>query len=360
MVSNSDKALTASTPQELEKINQDLQETGTAKLTQQAIATITEQMNLAEDLVNRLLHPGIDYGVTPGTQGPGLWDAGASKIIRAFRTYAEHKIIYHEESDDLVSWTIEAQLVNFAGEIVGSGLGNASTRETKYKYRWVRKEDALREGNTEEELAEFKTKTGYDGQSTLYRIHNPEFGELVHTLLVMASKRAEVDAAKSLPGVASALRAKFDNKQPQTQSKEDMTLPIFWSMMKGSGLTEDDVHRTLQVKSVKEWLEKGKLLRDAATYILSIGVKAARAAKAAAAKSAAPDTPAPSVKKPQQITKDDVPDLDALVALAQQYWDMTEEGVFKSLGYSDRKNFNDAAVQTPFEAWQALLEQQSG
>ena len=43
-----------------------------------------------------------------------------------------------------------------------------------------------------------------------YRVENPEYGEQVNTIAQMAAKRAETDAAKTLPGVASALRRLFE------------------------------------------------------------------------------------------------------------------------------------------------------
>lgn len=45
-----------------------------------------------------------------------------------------------------------------------------------------------------------------------YRVRNPEHDELLNTIVKIASKRAEVDAAESLPGVASVLREMFGSK----------------------------------------------------------------------------------------------------------------------------------------------------
>ncbi|MDZ4230257.1 MAG: hypothetical protein U1B77_00380 [Dehalococcoidales bacterium] len=230
-----------------------------AQLTSRAIEDIAENMRLCEKLVATVLEDTIDYGQTPGTQGKGLWDPGASKIIRAFRLHTEHHVIFHEESDELVSWTIEARLVDNAGHIAGTGLGAASTRETKYKYRWVPKPEEF--GYAKEQVDDLKTKVGYGGV-TLYRIENPEYGELVHTLLAMAAKRSECDAAKSLPGVGSALRKLFDKKQTAPPRKEP-DWAGFWGRIAQMGLAEPDVHSMLEVKSIKEWLDKGKDLDEA-------------------------------------------------------------------------------------------------
>jgi hypothetical protein len=333
-----------------------------ARLTDKAIAVVKEQMDLAEKLVATMMKFGIDYGITPGTQGPGLWDAGASKVMRAFRVFPDHKILYHEENDEIVSYVIQVHLMTQAGEIFGSGMGAASTRETKYKYRWVKKDDAIREGYTEEDIAGLKTKAGFNNE-VLYRIENPEYGELVNTILAMASKRAEVDAARGLPGVGSALKVKFnekpgDKKSPagQMSGQEDLTLPVFWSMVKGAGLTEDDVHRTLNVKSLKDWRDSGKTYRSAVEYIMKIAIGAARSVKKAPQSSSASagQKSEPKEKTAKQITKEDVPDVDALLALAMKFWQMEEGMVWSALGFSDRDNFKEAQIQTPWEAFEQL------
>jgi hypothetical protein len=74
----------------------------------------------------------------------------------------------------------------------------------------------------------------------------------------MAAKRSEVDAAKSLPSVGSALRKLFTGKQ---RPNEDWSR--FWTSTKNMGLSQDQVHAILNVKSMKEWVDIGKNLDDA-------------------------------------------------------------------------------------------------
>ncbi len=340
---------------------QEIQETEpAAKLTKQAIATIKEQMDLAENLVSTMMRFGIDYGITPGTNGPGLWDAGASKVIRAFRLFPDHKILYHEENDDIVSYVIQVHLINQAGEIFGSGMGAASTKETKFKYRWVKKEDAIREGYTEEDIAGLKTKSAfYDGKSNItYRIQNPEYGELVNTILAMASKRAEVDAARGLPGVGSALKSKFEEKPQQAgqplSGQDDISLPIFWSIAKAAGLTEEDVHRMLNVKSLKDWKESGKTYRAALEQLLTIAVKAGRSVKKTAQTLQSTSSTEVKDKTAKQIDKGDIVDVADLLKECRRLWQMDEAQVWSALGFADVTNFKEAAVMTPWEAFDQI------
>ena len=226
------------------------------RLSTQAIAIITENIALAEKLVNSVLEDGVDFGITPGTKGAGLWDPGASKIMAAFNCYAKHNVIYHSEADDLISWTLEAELISRDSKaVVGTGVGGCSTREVKYHYRWSK--NPGEDGYTPEEINQLKKKTYTDGNAS-YRIDNPDPGDLSHTILVMAAKRSEIDAVKSLPGVNSALRKLFDpNLKPVHAASTEPDWKHFWSIVKGMEINEKDAHRILGVESMKDW--KGTL-----------------------------------------------------------------------------------------------------
>jgi hypothetical protein len=225
------------------------------RLTDVAIETIAHNIRQSERLVFNVLEKGIDYGRIPGTPQDGLWDPGASKIINAFNAYPDYKVLHHVEEDNLISYTIQSVLTSRDSQmVVGTGIGACSTKETKYKYRWV--PDPKNYSYSEEEIKALKFKDGK------YRITNPEYGELVNTMAKMACKRADVDAAQSLPGVGSALRKLFTGKAP-----EEKDLPpnwnSFWGQVSALGLSEDDVHYELGVSSIKEWLDLGKTLNQA-------------------------------------------------------------------------------------------------
>ncbi len=228
---------------------------GHIRLSAQAIAIIAENIMLAEQLVNKVLELEIDYGQTPGTKGLGLWDPGASKIMAAFNCYAKHNVIYHSEADDLISWTLEAELISRdTRQIVGTGVGGCPTRETTYHYRWSK--TPSEDGYTAEEINQLKKREFTDGKAS-YRIDNPDPGDLSHTILVMAAKRSEIDAVKSLPGVNSALRKLFDPDRKPTSATSDPDFKRFWAIIKGMGINENNAHQILGVTSMKEW--KGTL-----------------------------------------------------------------------------------------------------
>lgn len=225
------------------------------RLTDVAIETIAHNIRQSERLVFSVLEKDIDYGRIPGTSQDGLWDPGASKVINAFNAYPDYRVLYHVEEDSLISYTIQSMLTSRESQtVVGSGIGAASTKETKYKYRWV--PDPKNYGYSAEEINTLKFK------DNKYRITNPEYGELVNTMAKMAAKRADVDAAQSLPGVGSALRKLFTGKKIQ-ENTQSPNWNSFWSQVSALGLSEDNVHEMLGVKSIKDWLASSKTLNQA-------------------------------------------------------------------------------------------------
>lgn len=233
------------------------------------IETIQHNMMMAEKLVMTVLEREIDYGRLPGTPQDGLWDPGASKIINAWNSYPDYTVLHRVEEDGLISYTILSHIVSReTHDIVGSGIGACSTRETKYKYRWI--PDPQNYGYTPEQIKTLKVK------DNKYRIENPEYGELVNTVAKMAAKRADVDAAQSLPGVGSALRKLFQGGRSQPDWN------TFWSQVQSLGLKETDVHDMLGVASMKDWIAQGKTLHQAiATLATKLTERAQRATRVA-------------------------------------------------------------------------------
>ena len=240
------------------------------RVTPEAIQETMQSITLLKGMVKELLVRGIDYGRIPGTPQDSLWDPGASMIIGAFNCYpGRRRMIKIEDSDVKIVACFEVPIISRAtGQEVGSGIGAASTLETKYKYRWVA--NPREWGYDEAAMKTFKTKPGKDddgNEVTLYRIANPEHSELLNTIVKMASKRGEVDAAESLPGVASVLREMFSGKKSSKGGEkaeyEGPRWQRFWGEVRRLGLTDQEAHAALGVISMKDWLAKGRSLEEA-------------------------------------------------------------------------------------------------
>lgn len=240
-------------------------------ITPQAIQAIKQEIAMLQSMVRSSLQRGIDYGRVPGTPADSLWEPGAAMIIAAFNCYiGERRILNMRDDSERISVCVEVPIVSRASQqVMATGIGAASTLETKHKYRWLNALEIKHLGFDDETLTTFKTKMR-DGQ-TEYRVPNPEHGELLNTIIKMASKRAEVDGAEALPGVSSALRQMFSQAIPQRQSNggkahkegnDEWTM--FWGKVRQLGFTQDEAYETLGIASMKDdWVGAGKTLDEA-------------------------------------------------------------------------------------------------
>jgi len=247
-----DKALSLAAPSELQ-------------LSDHAIGTVKRNIKLCEQLVLEVLEREIDFGTIPGVPQPFLWDSGAAKIMAAFNCYAEYKVIDSVNQIPHIRYTITCQLINRQSQqIVATGIGAASTKEIKHRYRWV--PDPEIDGISRKGLKSKLSPAKGDPERILYRIPNPDTEDLLNTIAKMASKRADVDAAQSLPGVAATLRKIFkgmtiappSTTSPGEQTKQDPETHNwrwFAAKLDTLGITHPQAREILRVTSIKDdWI----------------------------------------------------------------------------------------------------------
>lgn len=222
------------------------------RIDEEALENVKHNIAMMQRAVEEVLEEGVDYGTVPGVQQPFLFDSGASKVRDFYDTYPEHIVLSRIEEDGLLTIMMETKLVyRKTGQVVASGVGAASMKESRYKYRWV------------EEPEEF----GYNRsecrrKGTKYRILNPEVDELVNTIMKVAAKRSEVDASQNLPGVAAAIA-----KLRKGIASGDDRWNRFWGEVNRMGLSREDTHKICRVGSMKQWLAQGKSLEQAMDLI---------------------------------------------------------------------------------------------
>jgi hypothetical protein len=317
------------------------------EVTPESIAQVQKTLELLQKSIPGVLTPNIDYGHIPGVKGMSLFDSGAQSIINFFNSYAGQRSILHFRDDgEMVAICVEVQVVNRgSGLVIATGVGASSTEESKNKYRWV--DNPLDWGYSQEALDNWpkrEIKPDEKSGKLQYRIKNPEHAELLNNILTMASKRAEVDAAKSLPGVGTALRLLFDGKLrpgPEAGAGASRNRPIdsipdwnrFWGEVNKLGLKQDQVYTKLGVTAIHEWLKQGKTLDDALA-ILRAGTAPGKADK---------PTPAKTDKK----YPTEVPDMGTLWKVCFELWGMQPADVVKELGYVAPKEISE----TPWDCY---------
>ena len=234
-------------------------------LDQTSLAKAQEEIAVLETYAQEVLVPDVDYGREKGIAEPFLKDPGASKLFNAFNAYSRPVVLRADINPEtgLILFIMVAEVVSRdSGKVLATGVGTCSTLESKYGTRWMdvaeREDFAISPGDAKE-----TREVERQGESvTQYRVPNPDAGNLVQTILSMATKRAEVDAAKSLPGVNTALRLLFMGVKAEDWRS-------FWRDMRNAGISDIQVHEALGVVSVKDWVAKGRTLGDARKVIFA-------------------------------------------------------------------------------------------
>ena len=93
------------------------------------------QVQLIQDAMKKVMKPDEHYGVIPGCKKPSLLKPGAEKLCFLFRLAPEFESV---DTFDGAHLTVKTRCVLRhipTGQIVGSGEGSCSTKETKYAYR---------------------------------------------------------------------------------------------------------------------------------------------------------------------------------------------------------------------------------
>ena len=308
-------------------------------LSEMSILNIAHNVAMAEKLVTTLLEREIDYGRTPGTPTDGLWDAGAAKIMAGFNCYVDHQVLFHTDEENLISWCIQANIISRDSQtIVGTGVGAASTRESKHKYRWVANPREL--GYGDDEIAKMKRREA-DGR---YRVINPDYGDLVNTLFLMAAKRAEVDGARSMPGVGGALKKLFENKiksSPQTSERKTNPWTPFWGRVTQLGITPGQAHEYLGVKSMKEFIDAGGTIESAITKLVE---------KLAQDKTGQGAPPRAARVRPVRTEAEFGTTLDLLRICAEDF-KLSSAQVFAELNYPNQRAYDDDVSNNHFKSY---------
>ncbi len=174
-------------------------------------AEVKAQVQLIQEVMKAVMQKDQHYGVIPGAGNkPTLLKPGAEKLMATFRLAADPHV-EDLSAADVFRYRVTCRLIaQSTGIFVGAGVGECSSDEEKYKWRFSVSDDEW--NATPEDRKRIKYKR--DGQIKQVRT-NPS--DVANTILKMAKKRALVDAVLTVTGASDIF----------TQDIEDMPAEIF-------------------------------------------------------------------------------------------------------------------------------------
>lgn len=172
-------------------------------------ATVVNQVQLIQHVMEKVMKDGEHYGVIPGCgKKPSLLKAGAEKLSLTFRLAPAYTITQTDLTGGHREYYVKCTLTHIpTGKVFGEGVGACSTMEGKYRFRtgeveftdkevpkeyWTSRDQKLIGGKG------FSTKKNDSGKWMVVRagdkVEHDNPADYYNTVLKMAKKRAHVDA----------------------------------------------------------------------------------------------------------------------------------------------------------------------
>lgn len=155
-----------------------------------SVADVTRHVIAVQEVMRSVMKPNVHYGAIPGAgEKPTLLKPGAEVLCMTFRIADEYEI-----SDLSTAGAVRYRVKcigrhQASGIGLGSGLGEASTDEEKYRWRKAVCEAEFENTPTDMKRTKYGRKQG--GHYTVQQIRT-EPADLANTVLKMACKRAKI------------------------------------------------------------------------------------------------------------------------------------------------------------------------
>jgi hypothetical protein len=196
---------------------------------------VKQRIIAVQKLLEEVLKPGTkgnefsgDYGIIPGTGNkPSLWKSGSEQILAMFEIAVE-PIVEDLSTDDCFRYRVTARLTHApTGNFLGAGIGEASTGETKYK--WKKTFSQKEYENTDPDrrkikFSQWRDSNGMWAEKEEWQVRT-EPADLANTVLKMAKKRAQIDATLTVTGASSMFSQDLEDLQEGEEGEEGEPKP---------------------------------------------------------------------------------------------------------------------------------------
>ena len=192
------------------------------------VATVQEVMRAVMKGPSKEHPQGVHYGIIPGTDKPTLLKPGAEVLCMAFRI-ADSYQIEDLSTADAVRYRVTCTGTHqTTGVVLGTGMGEASSGEEKYKWRKAYEPEY---NETPPNLR--RKKQGYNKQKresyTTFQVRT-EPADLANTILKMANKRAKMAMVLNVTAASDCF----------SQDLEDMDEALRDHLARHGGADDDD------------------------------------------------------------------------------------------------------------------------
>lgn len=155
-----------------------------------AVSDLIQHVAVVQEVIRAVMKADVHYGTIPGTPKPTLYKAGAEVLCMVFRV-ADTYEVEDLSTEDIIRYRVNCIGTHqTTGIVLGSGQGEASSGEEKYKWRKAICKEEFDE--TPANMRRVKHARGKGGTTYKQDQIRTEPADLANTVLKMANKRAKM------------------------------------------------------------------------------------------------------------------------------------------------------------------------
>lgn len=194
---------------------------------------VRAHVQLIQQVMRGVMKQGTHYGKIPGAGDKmSLFKPGAEVLCVTFRIAPSYRIDDLSDGDSVRYRVTCVGTHQATGQILGEGMGEASSNEEKYKWRNAVCDEEYAEAA--EDRKRVKWQKGYQNNPPFKRIQiRTEPADIANTVLKMACKRAQVAMSINVTGASDIF----------TQDLEDMSEELRESVTGDHGEQDTDQRR---------------------------------------------------------------------------------------------------------------------
>ena len=174
------------------------------ELVQQPLSAmeVRAQVNLIQEVMQSVMKDGTHFGKIPGAgDKPTLFKSGAEKLASTFRLAVEPVVEELSYGDEFRVRVIARITEMGSGRFLGSGVGEASSSESKYQWRASVCDEEFEA--TAEHMRRLKWNKAYQNRPAWSQKQvRMNVADVANTVLKMAKKRAMVDGILTVTGAS--------------------------------------------------------------------------------------------------------------------------------------------------------------
>lgn len=198
---------------------------------------IRANVNLIQNVMVKVMHKGTHFDTIPGCgPKPTLLKSGAEKLCSTF-LLAPDPVVEDLSTHDERRYRIKCRLIHSpSGTFMGSGIGECSSEEEKYKWRKAVSKKEF------EATPDDRRRIKYTSYGEIEQVRT-NIADVANTVLKMAKKRALVDGTLTVTGASDMF----------TQDIEDMEIePKHPAVVQKAAPLPDEVDLEAKAAAAKE------------------------------------------------------------------------------------------------------------